>query len=213
MSQFIFILSILKLTYGLYFELEGFEKVQFIKDVPESTIILGHYICELRNLSSNKIKASPPGTCVHIQTFDPNRKLILSKIYGGKGSFSFLAHISGEHFISISLPVELKYESGVIARIHLDVVSGEQSLDFLKIKQQEKLSDLEMKYRQLLEQIRDVQKEQDYQRLRETHFRRTSENTNLCVIAFAILQTCLLIVVRILQTKHLKRFFKQKKLV
>lgn len=209
----VFLLFIFPIITGLYFELSDFEKIHFIKDIPESTMVVGDYMCELKIKRTGSVKISSPGACVHVQIYNPNQKLIFSKFYGGKGKFSFQSHLSGEYYIDISLPPGLKYDDNIASRIHLRIRSGEESIDYVYMMKMEKLNALEMTYRQLIEQVKDIRKEQSYQREREVHFREMSEHISTCVFTFAISELCLFIIVSMLQTRHLKSFFKQKKLV
>lgn len=202
-----------RLVSGLYFELKEFESIHFIEDIPESTTVVGNYICELKNIKSGDVKISRPGSCMLVQVYDPSENLVLSKTYGDSGKFYFQSNAAGEHFISVSLPLELKYESSVASRIHLNIVTGEESVDYMKIMEREKLNNLEIKYRRLIEQLKDIQKEQNYQRLRESRFRRVSENISYLVLTFAWGQIILLVIITVIQTKHLKHFFLHKKLL
>lgn len=214
MIFFICFLLSLDVTYGLYFELASYERLKFIVDVPKSTRVLGNYTCEIKKLNSDLMKISSPGSCFNVQIYDPTRKIIFSKWYGGTGTFTFESHLSGEHVLVVFPPRDLQFEyDDAIARIHLQLVSGEESLDFQKIKQYEHLSSIETTLRQFIEQVKDIQKEQDYQRYRESVYRSLSEGISISVISFAGAQICLLIIVITLQTKHLKSFFKHEKLI
>lgn len=64
--------------------------------------------------------------------------------------------------------------------------------------------------RQLNERVRDVIKEQEYQREREMSFRDTSESTGDRVVWWTVIQMTLLIVVGAYQAYHLTNFFKTK---
>merc|ERR1712098_508802 len=70
--------------------------------------------------------------------------------------------------------------------------------------QKEKLSELQLRVRQLLDQVEQITKEQNYQRYREERFRQTSESTNQRVLWWALAQTGILLVMGAWQIKHLK---------
>ena len=211
MVYLICILLSLGFTNGLYFELSGFENLKFVEDVPKSIAVLGNYSCEMRKRGYDVTKISSPGTCFNVQVYDPTGRLILSRYYGEKGKFSFQSHAAGEHTIVVSPLKEFKHDD--VIRIHLNIASGEESLDFQKIKKREHLNSIEMIFRQLVKQVKDIQKEQDYERNRESVYRRISEKISFTTTAFAGGQICILIIVIAIQTMHLKYFFKQKKLV
>jgi len=46
------------------------------------------------------------------------------------------------------------------------------------------LNDLQLRVRQLLDQVEQITKEQNYQRYREERFRQTSEGTNVALFIF-----------------------------
>ncbi|CAF1012412.1 unnamed protein product, partial [Didymodactylos carnosus] len=78
---------------------------------------------------------------------------------------------------------------------------------------QEKLTELQLRVRQLLDQVEQITKEQNYQRYREERFRATSESTNQRVLWWSIAQLTILALTGVWQMRHLKGFFEAKKLV
>ena len=50
-------------------------------------------------------------------------------------------------------------------RVHLDIQVGEHAIDYANVAQREKLSDLQLRIRQLLDQVDQITKEQNYQRV------------------------------------------------
>ena len=65
---------------------------------------------------------------------------------------------------------------------------GEDREGYKEIAEKEKLSELQLRVRQLLDQVNQIQKEQNFQRSREVKFRKTSENTNAKVFWWAAVQ-------------------------
>jgi len=47
----------------------------------------------------------------------------------------------------------------------LDIQVGEHAIDYANVAQKEKLSDLQLRVRQLLDQVDQISKEQNYQRV------------------------------------------------
>ena len=90
---------------------------------------------------------------------------------------------------------------------------GEHAIDYANVAQKEKLSELQLRVRQLLDQVEQITKEQNYQRYREERFRQTSESTNQSVRLWSLSQTGILLVMSCWQMRHLKSFFEAKKLV
>lgn len=97
--------------------------------------------------------------------------------------------------------------------MHLEILVGEHANDYAEIAARDKLSELQLRMRQLLDQLDQITKEQAYQRYREERFRNTSESTNQRVLWWALLQALVLSSTAFWQMRHLKGFFEAKKLV
>lgn len=52
-----------------------------------------------------------------------------------------------------------------LQRVHLDIQVGEHANDYAEIAAKDKLSELQLRVRQLVEQVEQIQKEQNYQRV------------------------------------------------
>lgn len=55
--------------------------------------------------------------------------------------------------------------SGSQLRVHLDIQVGEHAIDYANVAQKEKMSELQLRIRQLLDQVEQITKEQNYQRV------------------------------------------------
>uniref|UniRef100_A0A8C0BM05 Transmembrane p24 trafficking protein 4 n=1 Tax=Buteo japonicus TaxID=224669 RepID=A0A8C0BM05_9AVES len=140
--------------------------------------------------------------------------VVLSRQYGSEGRFTFTSHTPGEHQICLhSNSTRMALFAGGKLRVHLDIQVGEHTNNYPEIAAKDKLTELQLRARQLLDQVEQIQKEQNYQRYREERFRMTSESTNQRVLWWSIAQTIILILTGIWQMRHLKSFFEAKKLV
>ncbi|KAG8041021.1 hypothetical protein G9C98_002009 [Cotesia typhae] len=180
---------------GLYFHIGETERKCFIEEIPDETTVLVHYKVELFDPRSGGYMPSSPGIGMHVEVRDPDDKVILSRVYSSEGRISFTSQTPGEH------------------RVHLDIQVGDHAIDYANLAQKEKLSKLQLRIRQLLDQVEQITKEQNYQRYREERFRQTSESTNSRVLWWSITQTVILLVMGAWQMRHLKSFFEAKKLV
>merc|ERR1712029_496625 len=97
-------------------------------------------------------------------------------------------------------------------KIHLELHVGAEA-NYKEVASKEKLTELQLRVRQLMDQVTQIQKEQNYQRLREERFRATSESTNSRVLYWSLVQTIVLLGMGFWQMRHLKTFFETKKLV
>lgn len=56
-------------------------------------------------------------------------------------------------------------------RVHLEISIGEHAMDYAQVAAKEKLNELQLRVRQLLDQIEQITKEQAYQRVRVINLR------------------------------------------
>ncbi|GCC17488.1 transmembrane emp24 domain-containing protein 9-like [Chiloscyllium punctatum] len=202
------------LCSGLYFHIGETEKKCFIEEIPDETMVIGNYKTLMYDKQREEYLPSPPGLGMFVEVKDPDEKVILSRQYASEGRFTFTSHIPGEHQICLhSNSTKLSLFASGMLRVHLDIQVGEHANDYVEIAAKDKLSELQLRVRQLIEQVEQIQKEQNYQRYREERFRVTSESTNQRVLWWSIVQTLILILTGIWQMRHLKSFFEAKKLV
>lgn len=51
-------------------------------------------------------------------------------------------------------------------RVHLEMETGERAVNYAQVAQEEKMSEIQLRIRQLLNQIDQILREQNYQRVR-----------------------------------------------
>uniref|UniRef100_A0ABI7ZJB3 GOLD domain-containing protein n=1 Tax=Felis catus TaxID=9685 RepID=A0ABI7ZJB3_FELCA len=174
----------------------------------------GNYRTQLYDKQREEYQPATPGLGMFVEVKDPEDKVILARQYGSEGRFTFTSHTPGEHQICLhSNSTKFSLFAGGMLRVHLDIQVGEHANDYAEIAAKDKLSELQLRVRQLVEQVEQIQKEQNYQRWREERFRQTSESTNQRVLWWSILQTLILVAIGVWQMRHLKSFFEAKKLV
>ncbi|XP_067131500.1 LOW QUALITY PROTEIN: transmembrane emp24 domain-containing protein eca-like [Centruroides vittatus] len=206
------LLNFISFLNALYFHISETERKCFIEEIPDETLVVGNYKCELHDPKTGGFMPSSPGIGMHVEIQDPSGKVILSKMYSSEGRFTFTSSSPGEHVICL-YSNSSKWFSGSQLRVHLDIQVGEHAVDYGNVAQKEKLTELQLRVRQLLDQVEQITKEQNYQRYREERFRHTSESTNQRVLWWSIIQTAMLVVMGFWQMRHLKSFFQAKKLV
>ena len=64
-----------------------------------------------------------------------------------------------------SRSANLKRYSLMLQRVHLDIQVGEHTNNYPEIAAKDKLTELQLRVRQLLDQVEQIQKEQNYQRV------------------------------------------------
>ncbi|XP_035719500.1 transmembrane emp24 domain-containing protein eca-like [Vespa mandarinia] len=209
---FLLVCVLFKYGTGLYFHIGETERKCFIEEIPDETKVLVHYKVELYDPRSDGFMQSSPGIGMHVEIRDPDDKPILSRVYSSEGRIAFTSHTPGEHVICL-YSNSTAWFGGSQLRVHLDIQVGEQAIDYANVAQKEKLSELQLRIRQLIDQVEQITKEQNYQRYREERFRQTSESTHRRVLWWSIFQTIILLIMGAWQIRHLKYFFEAKKLV
>ncbi|XP_076242371.1 transmembrane p24 trafficking protein eclair [Calliopsis andreniformis] len=210
-SIFLVLLCVLEYGTGLYFHIGETERKCFMEDMPDETTVLVNYKVELYDPRTGGFMPSSPGMGMHVEVRDPDDKLILSRLYSLEGRISFTSHTPGEHIICL-YSNSSSWFSGTQLRVHLDIhVGGYEATG--SIAQNDKFSELQLRLRQLLDQVDQITKEQNYQRYREERFRQTSESTYRRVFWWSITQLVVLLIMGAWQMRHLKSFFEAKKLV
>lgn len=213
-TEFSFFLFCLSISHALYFHMGETEKKCFIEEIPDETMITGKYRTQLYDDAQNDYMPASPGIGMHVEVLDPEKKVILSKFYASEGRFTFTSHTPGEHHICLHTnSTRWSLFAGGRLRVHLEILVGEHANDYAQIAAKDKLTELQLRMRQLLDQVDQITKEQAYQRYREERFRATSESTNQRVLWWALLQTLVLLATGFWQMRHLKGFFEAKKLV
>ncbi|CAG0882311.1 unnamed protein product [Darwinula stevensoni] len=211
-KESLFLFGLLGCCNALYFHIGETERKCFIEELPDDTMVVGNYKVELYDPRSKGFMPSNPGIGMHVEVRDPSDKIMMSKVYSAEGRFTFTSHEPGEHIICL-YSNSTKWFSGAQLRVHLDIQVGEHAIDYANVAKSEKLSELQLRIRQLLDQVEQITKEQNYQRYREERFRQTSESTNQRVLWWSVTQTLILLAMGTWQMRHLKSFFQAKKLV
>lgn len=80
------------------------------------------------------------------------------------GRISFTSHTPGEHTICLYSNSSAWF-SGSQLRVHMDIQVGEHAIDYAQVAQKEKMTELQLRIRQLLNQVDQITKEQNYQRV------------------------------------------------
>lgn len=206
------IICCVNICNALYFHVGETEKRCFIEEIPDETLLIVNYKLQLHDPQTGGFMQTAPGLAMHVDIRDPDDKLILSKLYSAEGKVAMTSHKPGEHVICIQSN-STKWFAGGQLRVHLDIKVGEHAMDYGDIAEKEKYTQLQLRIRQLQDQVDQVMKELSYQRFREEKFRATSESTSRRVFWWSASQILVVVGLTVWQCSHLKRFFEAKKLV
>jgi hypothetical protein len=211
-TTFYFCVINLILVHSLYFHIGETERKCFIEDIPDDTIVVGKYKVEMFDRQRGQFVQSSSELGMHVEVRDPDDRALMSRTYAAEGRFTFTSSNAGEHIICLHSNSSIRF-GGTQLRVHLSISIGERANDYEQIAAKDKLTELQLRVRQLLDQVEQISKEQNYQRYREERFRETSDSTNQRVLYWALAQTLILVATGLWQMRHLKSFFEAKKLV
>merc|ERR1712193_605865 len=152
---------------GLYFHMGETEKKCFIEEIPDETMVTGKYRTQLYDEEVKGYMPASPGIGMHVEVLGPEQQTVLSKFYSSEGRFTFTSHTPGEHHICLHTnSTKWSLFAGGRLRVHLEILVGEHANDYEQIAAKDKLTELQLRMRQLLDQIDQITKEQAYQRYR-----------------------------------------------
>ncbi|KAL3312387.1 Transmembrane emp24 domain-containing protein 4 [Cichlidogyrus casuarinus] len=194
----------------IYFHMVETSSRCFIEEVPADILFQANYKLEHFDKGRHEWVTSDNG--LHVEINDPEDKMVLSRTYSQHGRFVFTSHTPGDYRICLSSNSS-HWFGGDMLRIHLDIALGNTGQDYQELATHDKLNEIQLKVRQLLDQVEMITKDQTFQRIREEKFRALSVSTNNRVTFWSIAQGLLLVLIGVWQMRNLKSFFQAKKLV
>uniref|UniRef100_A0A8I3W246 GOLD domain-containing protein n=1 Tax=Callithrix jacchus TaxID=9483 RepID=A0A8I3W246_CALJA len=151
---------------AFYFHAGEREEKCVIEDIPSDTLVTGTFKIQQWDTGRHTFLESAPGLGMFVTITTYNDEVILSKLYGPQGTFHFTSHSPGEHIICLeSNSTKLVSFGGSRLRIHLDIRVGEHDLDAAIAQAKDKVNELTFELEHLIEQIKQIIKEQNYQRV------------------------------------------------
>ncbi|CAN2388409.1 emp24/gp25L/p24 family/GOLD [Pristimantis euphronides] len=201
-------------VYSMYYQSFEREEKCIIEELPSDMLVTGRYKIQKFDMSRHDFLPSAPGLGMFVTVKAPNEELLLSKLYGPDGKFTFTTHSAGLHHICLqSNSTNLIAFASSSLRVHLDVQVGEHPLEYASVDPKDKVKEVSYGLEHLRGEVDHIIKEQEYQRDREEYYRQKSEDMNGNVLWWAIVQTFILTAVGIWQIKHFKDFLIAKKVV
>ncbi|WFD29994.1 emp24p/erv25p- protein [Malassezia sp. CBS 17886] len=209
----VFVLALAQSVRPLYFYFEAGESKCFIEQLPMDTIVVAHYYAEEWNDAQGHFDIPKDiGVGIHVQHMDTAHVLVSSRGQP-EGKFAFSSHESGNHEICL----QTEYNGSRLGnghfpevRMHIDVIIGDSHRPNTEADRAH-THDLLSRARALNAKMRDLHKEQQYQRERETSYRDVSESMNTRVFWCVIVQMVVLLVACVWQLSNLRVFFEDKK--
>jgi len=120
-----------------------------------------------------------------------------------EGKFAFTSHEAGDHQICLSTDYSSSRGSAPQVRMHLDIIIGDAKPDNSG-RDRAHITDLASRVRDLNAKLRDIRKEQQFQRERESEFRNLSEQTNSRAVWWSAIQLVTLVGTCVWQLRNLR---------
>lgn len=198
-------------TQAFYFYVNGAERKCFYKELSQGTLLIGRYNVESFDSSLNSYTRNDDlGIIIDVEeTFDDDQRVVHQK-GSGNSEFTFTAIESGEHRICFQ-PQSGGWLAKMKVKVNVDFTVGESTA--LDSKNEEVVSSLNSKVRNLASKVNEIKREQLLHREREAQFRDLSEAVNSNVIKWSIIQLFTLGGTCFWQMQHLRTFFVKQKLV
>ncbi|SGZ39146.1 related to Protein ERP6 [Hanseniaspora guilliermondii] len=210
----IVLLYLVPCTNGFYVYMTGGEKKCFNKELSKDTILNGKYSLEVYDSNSDEYitpKSNELGLIIDVEeVFDDYHRVVHQK--GSSNSeFAFVALDSGEHRICFQVQ-----SSGWIAKVKtkFDIqFEVAHDIEVLDSKQKTKQKNLQNKVNILSFKVKEIKREQDLVRERESQFRDLSESVNAKVVWWGVIQLIVLGLTCVWQLNSLKGFFVKQKIL
>lgn len=209
----VFLALLVQPVVPLYFYFELGESKCFMEELPVETILVGHYLAEEWNDKHENFEVPDDLDIGLVVRHIHSEHVLVSSRGPAEGKFAFTSHEAGDHEICI----QTEYKSDRIfsghpptVRMHLDVVIGDSHRSTSEADRSHS-HDLFSRTQALNTRMRDLRKEQQFQREREAEFRNLSEAVNSRAMRWMWLQIFVLVAACLWQVRHLKVYFEDKK--
>ncbi|VDB84956.1 unnamed protein product [Peniophora sp. CBMAI 1063] len=206
------ILALAAASYAnaLHLYLDAGETRCFIEELPNETVVEGHYRALEWNEKDQVYAINPElGILTEITEMDTGH--VVTSTRGPPDSrWTFTSHDSGDHSICMSTNYSSSWFGPTAhIRLYLDIVVGNTRPDIEHDRGH--ISELASKIRDLNLKLEDIRREQQYQREREADFRNLSELLNGRAVWYSLAQIAVLVVTCAWQLRHLRNFFEDKR--
>ncbi|KAM4732044.1 transmembrane emp24 domain-containing protein 9-like isoform 1-T2 [Anableps anableps] len=184
----------LSFVSSLYFHMAEGEQMCFIEEIPADTVVVGDYWTQLYDEQRHEYLPATPDLGMSVAARTPNDELILPRVKGTKGKFNFTSSTSGEHKICLQPNISQPLSAGLTVVVHVDIRSGERTNDYTEIQKRDHLTDLQLRVRQLTDQVQQIQKELIYQKRRQEDFLATNHNIDMWIFWWPIIRIVFVVV-------------------
>ncbi|KAK3123636.1 hypothetical protein QOZ80_8AG0633930 [Eleusine coracana subsp. coracana] len=173
-----------------------------LSEIQSNVVVIGDYSIlyeghPVRPLVSAKV-TSPYGDVLHHS----------DKVTHGQ--FAFTSAESGNYLACFKVEV---LEKGMVINLNLDWKTGIATRDWDAIAKREKLEGIALELVKLETAVRGIHENLLYLKSKEADMRDVSEWTNAKITLLSLVSLTVCITVSVLQFRHLKQYFRKKKLI
>ncbi|XP_043653534.1 transmembrane emp24 domain-containing protein eca-like [Drosophila teissieri] len=194
----VLLLGTLAHACGLYFTMRETVQKCFIQTTPDETDVLVHYAFEVEDSSSGGFMPAPPGLGMHVEVRDSMDKVVLSRVYKSEALLKFTTHWPGDHRICLQSNSSAWFE-GALLRVHLDIETGERTVNYEHVRRLYNLDYMQLRILQLMNQAKDISRNQNYQRFEEQRYRTTCDSIYFNIVCFSVAQVVILLLLWAIQ--------------
>lgn len=169
---------------------------------------MGHYMAETWNHAESKYIIEDTMHVSVVVSEKESSDIVVNTMAPAEGKFAFTSHHAGDHLICLTpTPSDSHYSAGnaiqAQVRLHLDVIIGEAKPDTSHADKGH-VNDLASRVSGLNDRLKDIRKEQQFQREREAQFRDESEKTNARAVIYSAVQGVVLVTACVWQLRTLR---------
>lgn len=144
---------------------------------------------------------------------NPEGAPVFNKLGEDNGVFAEHIAVGGEYTICLNSRVSSAKSSKGVRNILLTVQIGADAKDYSKMATKDKLRPMEVQMRVMEDTVAEVHNEFIYFKTREAEMRGTNEHMTAMVMWMSIALILLFAAFSYLQMRHLKRYFKKKRMI
>ncbi|RCI09298.1 hypothetical protein L249_1453 [Ophiocordyceps polyrhachis-furcata BCC 54312] len=215
MRAILLLASLLSLAQALHYYIDVGRTKCFLVELPKDTLVVGHYTTEEWDDHSSWQQHAGIGVYISVDEVFDNDHRVVSQSGSSSGRFTFAAQEAGDHRVCFT-PSSTSHRSGAMhphgtgIKMKLDMVVGETNQ--IESSDKDKLQDIAGRVKDLNARLKDIRREQVFQREREAEFRDQSESTNSRVVRWILIQLVVIGITCAWQLSHLRSFFIKQKL-
>ncbi|KAF9511241.1 hypothetical protein BS47DRAFT_1346956 [Hydnum rufescens UP504] len=209
-SLALFALALVTTAQALHLYLDAEDKRCFVEELPTDTIVEGHYRALEWDETLNTYSINENlGIQVDVEEMATDHVVVKTR-GPHEGRFTFTSHEAGDHSICLSTNYTAGWFTSRHIKLYIDIVVGASKPDVEHDRSH--IGEVASKIRELNDRLRDIRREQQYQREREAAFRDLSEATNFRAVWYCVGQIVVLVATCTWQLRHLRRFFEDRKM-